>query len=290
MHRLRPHPVKSLDNLSGRIDRLFSVKKKASNLPYQLLLDFPFELKPKKSIEYPSSSLSGFLNFISAAMPDGDIYLFGGLIRDIALYGKRGFSSDIDVVVEGEWDNCVRYLESLGAVRNKFGGFRLEVAGWPVDIWNAEQTWAIKEGFVQYKSIASLIETTVLNWDAILMNWRTRHFICSENYLQQLKDRVLDIVLKDNPDPLGMTVRVFRHLCSKDARKISADAVIFLAQKTEEYSFEVIKNREISSYGNTMISPDVYRFFSELKGVERNEVTSRMSVAEDIVKKELGLV
>lgn len=289
MHQLRPHPVKSFDNLRSRIDRLFSNKTQLSKRSSQLLLDFPFELKPKNSIEYPSKSLSNFLNFISDSLPDGNVYLFGGLLRDMALLGKRGFNSDIDVVVEGKWTYCINYLESLGAQRNKFGGYRLEVAGWPVDIWNAEETWAIKHGFVKYNGIASLTETTVLNWDAILMNWKTRNFIYRQNYLEQLRARVLDIVLEDNPDPLGMTVRVFRHLCSKDARKITAEAVIFLAKKTGEYDFDTVKNREISSYGNTMISPAVYRFFSELRGSQQHEIQSRMSIASGIVKKELGL-
>ena len=289
MQHLKPHPARSFDILRRRIDRLFENKKSKSEPPSQLLLDFPFDLKPKRSIEYPSKSLSNFLNFISDAVPDGDIYLFGGLIRDIALFGKRGFSSDIDVVVEGEWKNCISYLESLKASKNKFGGYRLEISGWPIDIWNAEETWAIKQGLVEYTGIASLTNTTVLNWDAILMNWRTRNFIYRDHYLEQLQKRVLDIVLFDNPDELGMTVRIFRHLVSKDARKITVNSVIFLAEISAKYDYETIKKREISSYGNSMITLSVYRFFSELRGSNPNEIRSRMSIASEIVEKELGL-
>lgn len=288
MHQLKPHPVKSFENLKARIDRLFDTRSPLKKSKPQLLLDFPFELKPKKAIEYPSKSLSNFLDFIAASVPSGNVYLFGGLIRDIAFYGKKGFHSDIDVVVEGEWSSCVDYLIKLGAIKNKFGGFRLEISGWPIDIWNAEETWAIKEGLIEYRGIASLTETTVLNWDAILMNWKTRHFICKSNYLDQLNARVLDVVLEKNPDDLGMTVRVFRHLCSKDAKKISAEALIFLAERTDKYPFSIIKSREVSSYGNTLINPNVYRFFNELKGVDRYEIESKMSVASDIVKRELG--
>ena len=43
------------------------------------------------------------------------------------------------------------------------------------------------------------------------MNWRTRAFIFKENYLDEIQSRVLDIVLEQNPDPMGMAVRVFRH-------------------------------------------------------------------------------
>ncbi|GBG13517.1 AAA family ATPase [Novimethylophilus kurashikiensis] len=289
MQYAKPHPVRSFENLRDRVDRLIRPSKKSSSKPSQLLLDFPFELKPKKNIIYPSKSIWEFLNFICDAVPDGEVYLFGGVLRDMALLGKRGFGSDIDVVVEGAWDNCVNYLESNGAKRNKFGGFRLEIDGWPVDIWNAEETWAIKQGLVEYKSIASLTETTVLNWDAILMNWRTRSFICRDKYLEELRSRVLDVVLEKNPDPLGMVVRVFRHFCLKDARKISANALVYLANSTAIYSFETIKNREIQSYGNTMIAPPVYKFFAYLKEKEYMDLQSRYSVVSNILKKELDL-
>ena len=69
--------------------------------------------------------------------------------------------------------------------------------------------------------IASLTETTVLNWDAILMNWRNRTFVCRNDYLSSLRTRVLDVVLQQNPNPLAMAVRVFRHLSIKDARQVT---------------------------------------------------------------------
>jgi len=284
----KPNPVSSIENLRSRVNRLFNPVVKRSNVPSQQVLDFPFDQKPKNLINYPSKSISEFLNFIADAIPDGEVYLFGGVLRDMALLGRRGFHSDIDVVVEGEWSNCVEYLESIGANRNKFGGYRLEVAGWPVDIWNAEDTWAIKQGLVTYKGIASLTDTTVLNWDAMLMNWRTRLFICRENYLDELKARVLDVVLESNPDPLGMAVRVFRHLCSKDAKKITSSALIYLADCTEQYSFDLIKSREIKSYGNTLIEPNVYKFFKYLKDKEKLDINDRVGLVSNILKKELG--
>jgi hypothetical protein len=285
----RHHPVKSIENLRDRVDRLFQTASKRSIVLPQLSLNLPLTLNPESSIDYPTKSIAKFLNFISDALPDGDVYLFGGLLRDLALLGQKGFNSDIDIVVEGNWSSCVAYLESLGAHKNKFGGYRLEVAGWPIDIWNAKETWAIKQGLVQYKSIASLTETTVLNWDAILMNWRTRTFIYRKNYFDDLKARKLDIVLVKNPDPLGMAVRVFRHLCSKDARKITSLAIEYLVNCTKTYSFDDIKNREIRSYGKTLIDPHIYKFFEHLKANEMLDMDSRISIASDILKKELGV-
>lgn len=285
----KPQPVDSIENLRARVDRLFRTQTKRSRGRSQLSLDFLPTSSPERTIDHPGKNIAEFLDFISDALPDGDVYLFGGILRDMALLGRSGFNSDIDLVLEGSWYNCVAYLESLGAHKNKFGGYRLEVAGWPIDIWSAKETWAIKQGLVPYKGIASLTETTVLNWDAILMNWRTRSFVCREDYLESIKSRVLDIVLEENPNPLGMAVRVFRHLCLKDARKITPSAAEYLGNCTRTFSFDEIKNGEIRSYGNSVIEPAVYRLFEHFKEYEDINIHCRFSIASDILEKELGL-
>ena len=218
----------------------------------QLSFNLPVIPSCEKDFGSPKSSVPEFLNLISGLLPDGDVYLFGGLLRDMALFGRKGFNSDIDLVVEGSWDHCVRFLEYSGANKNKFGGYRLKVDGWPIDIWNARETWAIKHGLVEYSGIQSLTETTMLNWDAILMNWRTKSFISCEGYLEAVKERQLDIVLEKNPNPLGMAVRVFRHFCLKDPKKISSSAAIYLANCTSQYSFDKLRDSEFCSYRNTM--------------------------------------
>jgi hypothetical protein len=255
----------------------------------QLPIESGRTFRPERLVDYPRKSLQSFLNFLSDALPDGDVYLFGGVLRDIALFGRRGFSSDIDLVVEGNWDGCLTYLNKLGASINKFGGYRLSIAGWPIDIWKAEETWAIKQRLVAYRGIASLTETTVLNWDAILMNWRTRQVVCKPNYIEDIQQRVLGIVLEKNPDPLGMVVRVLRHLCLKDARGITSAAASFLANAVQLHSLDSIKNRELKSYGASVIEPAIYTLFKHYgtsKGLDSHE---RFAIASDRLKGELGL-
>jgi len=271
------------------VARFFASAKRRSNSQSQLSLDLASFTTPETDIAYPSTHLAEFFDFVTDAMPEGDVYLFGGILRDIALLGRSGFSSDIDAVVEGDWTNCVRYLDSLGARRNKFGGYRLVVAGWPVDIWNAKETWAIRHGFVQYKGIASLTETTVLNWDAILMNWRTRSFIYRPHYLEHMHARLLDIVLEENPNPLGMATRVFRHLCLKDARQLSIKAAQYLAKCANAYDFNALREQELSSYGNAVIEPAVYRLFEHLKDYESMGVRRGFGIASEVLRRELGL-
>lgn len=281
--------VKSAENLRTRVDYLFKeppgkIDKKHA---HQLSLDLLLNTNRVNNIEVPNQSIKGFLDFVSDAMPDGDVYLFGGLLRDLALSGRKGFNSDIDLVVEGDWSHLVTHLQYLKAHKNKFGGYRLTLGGWPIDIWNAKDTWAIKKGLIPYKGISSLINTTVLNWDAILMNWRTREFIYRKNYFEEIDSRTLDIVLEENPNPLGMAVRVFRHLCLKDAKKLSSSAARYLAHCTKTYSFKNIINAELKSYGNTIVKRPVYDFFDHIDTSKDQCIYHESSIARDIVEKEL---
>ncbi|PHS72244.1 MAG: hypothetical protein COB00_01215 [Alcanivorax sp.] len=250
----------------------------------QISLPLPEENEIDLYSSNPKKSIYSFLNFILAASPYSNLYLFGGIIRDVALLGRKGFNSDIDLVVDGDWNTCANFVEHLGAKKNKFGGYRLFVADWPIDIWNATETWAIKEGLVEYKGIASLTDTTVLNWDAILMNWRTKNFICTENYLDIISKRCLDIILEENPNPLGMAVRVFRHLSMKDARKITPRAIKFLSNTTRTYTYSQIAKKELSSYGNITIEKAIYDFFSFIPFHEKSNFEDKFHAASESIK------
>lgn len=272
-------PVESLENLKTRVDRLLKEKPRRSTASAQLSLDLKNTQAKIKTHANQHTNPAEFLNFISDTLPNSGIYLFGGLLRDLALFGKKGFHSDIDIVFEGDWDSCIGHLENLNAQRNKFGGYRLEISGWPIDIWHAQETWAIREGFVQYKNIASLTKTTILNWDAILMNWRTRKIICQDNYLEKLRERRMEIVLQQNPNPLGATVRILRHLCLKDAKSITEATAEYLANKTEIYTLSQLKNYELLSYGNTAIEEAIYSLFQRLKLFENLETREKFNKA-----------
>jgi predicted nucleotidyltransferase len=290
LQALKPQPVDSIENLKFRVERFFRAPSRRAGRSLSLSLDLSQTMRPELEIEHPSKSVANFLNFLTDALPDGDVYLFGGILRDLALHGQRGFNSDIDLVVEGNWPNCADYLRKLGAQNNKFGGYRLTVAGWPIDIWNAKETWAIREGLVRYHGISSLTETTVLNWDAILMNWRTKVFVHRRTYIEALRKRILDVVLQQNPNPLGMAVRVFRHLCLKDAMQITTSAAEYMAKCAHTYSYQELQSAELRSYGNAAIPVPVYRFFAHLNlSHDELDLQGRFNIASDVLAKELGL-
>ena len=78
------------------------------------------------------------------------VLLFGGMLRDLSLVGNVGFKSDIDLVIDTEEDESLDYLlKTYSAKRNKFGGYRLCLSKWKVDIWMLKSTWAFREGYVK---------------------------------------------------------------------------------------------------------------------------------------------
>jgi hypothetical protein len=285
----KPQPVDSFENLRARVDRFFRARSTRRSPEAKRAFELWAPEPAQRFIEYPNANATAFVNFLADALPQGDVFLFGGILRDLALLGRRGFNSDIDLVVQGDWSHCVRYLESVGARRNRFGGFRMQVGNWPIDVWNAEETWAIREGLVSFRGIASLTETTILNWDAILMDWRTRRFIYRERYLEELTARTLDVVLTENPNPLGMAARVFRHLCAKDAKQVTVNAAEYLINATATFGFEEIRNEELRSYGSSMIDLGLYRLFEKVGQTEGTKVGARFKVASEALRKELQL-
>jgi hypothetical protein len=289
MRPLKHLPVDSFENLRARVERLLSTRVGAKRTESATGELFGASSDPAPAFLNPTNCISEFLDFLADTIPQGDVYLFGGVLRDLALHGKRGFNSDVDLVIEGEWDHCVQYLQSIGAAQNKFGGFRLRIADWDVDVWNARETWAIRHGFVTYTSVASLNSTTVLNWDAILMNWKTKQFIARPNYLEQIQRRVLDVILVENPNPLGMLVRVLRHLCMKDARQITRRADEYLARATAQFTFDEVHAAELASYRTSQIEPTYFQFFQRIGDPESFSLGDRHGVSIPSVLGELGL-
>lgn len=148
----------------------------------------------------------------------GDVGVFGGLMRDAAMQTPGRFRSDVDLVVETEWEEdlaeaCAAYKPR----RNRFGGFRLALSGASVDIWPLKKTWAIAQGHAKGQSLRDLVGTTYFSWDSIVYSWRTGTLYFGEDYFAAIERRVIDLVLAENPNPLGALVRTMRYALGKQA-------------------------------------------------------------------------
>lgn len=207
-----------------------------------------------------SNDRKELFNFIEHVSEYGDVIIFGGVIRDIALYGIKKFKSDVDLVFDGKSSLLDEILLEFDVKKNKFGGYRLKSGGIDVDIWPVKNTWAFKENIVEYVSPKSLLNTTITNWDAIFFSWREQSFSFNEGYFKDILSGYLDVILDKNPNMLGMIVRVLRHFILKEANVFSPRLVKILISYLDIYSLDEMVEYESKSYGEVYITASIVNY------------------------------
>ena len=181
---------------------------------------------------------------LTSIRPLGEVVAFGGLLRNAALFGLDDFRSDIDLVIAlSEPTLLDGALESFRPERTSLGGYRLRVDSFQVDIWSLESTWAFKEGFVKEVSVDNLVRTTFFNWDAIAFSLDSGRLFYRENYVEDVLNHFLDVVLASNPNPLGMAARTIRLLRQTTPARISPNLVRFLSDVIENADTRAARDR-----------------------------------------------
>ncbi|NTS77424.1 hypothetical protein HR060_11185 [Catenovulum sp. SM1970] len=187
----------------------------------------------------------------------GPTYLFGGAIRDIALEGMRNFYSDLDFVVDCRINKLDKLLDKLSLVykteRNKFGGYRLYCAKWWLDIWAIENTWAFRQQKVVYQNHLSLLDSTIMNWDAALYQPSSNKLHTPKHYFDHLTQGHLQAVLLTNPNPKGALVRILRTLAGKQVKQLDAKLAEFIVQELNHTSLECLLAYEIDHYQTALL-------------------------------------
>lgn len=189
---------------------------------------------------------------------EGRGFLFGGVVRDIALAGIDKFDSDIDVVVEGEGLEVDEVCREYGAKTNRFGGYRVQTDNWLVDFWRVQDTWAVREGIVEYNNVESLLGTTPFNWDSVLLGLNSGSIICGANYLDELQRRYFDVVLEENPNPLGLATRMLRAIAKWEDVELSVGAVETMKRMFGRYSYREIKAYEVDHFNAHSVGESMY--------------------------------
>ncbi|MRT10719.1 hypothetical protein GJV07_00240 [Enterobacteriaceae bacterium RIT711] len=196
-------------------------------------------------------------NFIEALSMHAHVYIFGGMIRDIGLFGHNGFSSDIDLVFHGSRHKLYQALESLNIphfTENKFGGFRLTHSRMDYDIWSLEDTWAFREDVISLHNIDSLLHTTLMTWDAVIYDINAKKIITQPNYFQDLINRRLDLVLEKNPNEKGSVVKIIRTIYGKNAATLGGKLCAFLKNHLSCYSSTELIQYERANFDKNLIT------------------------------------
>jgi hypothetical protein len=173
--------------------------------------------------------------------PAGEVILFGGVLRDLALEGGRVYPSDIDIVVRtSDKERLGTLIKPHRARTNRFGGYRFSLGRWNFDVWSFSDTWAFRAGLVPGDSIDDLLRTTFFDWDAIAYVANSRRFLFGECYFEKIERRVVDINLVANPNPFGAAIRALRIYESGRGQ---------LTPRLAKYTIDTVRGRSVAGSG-----------------------------------------
>jgi hypothetical protein len=136
--------------------------------------------------------------------------VFGGVLRDLVLYGPAKRPRDVDIVVDCFPDDLATWLSEFPFQRTRFGGFRIQHRKWSFDIWSLKDTWAFKHGHMA-ATFENLPKTTFFNIEAIAAQLnsppRRKRRLYSFGFTKAISSRILDINFEPNPFPQLCIIR-----------------------------------------------------------------------------------
>lgn len=209
----------------------------------------------------------------------GEVIAFGGVVRDIALYGIRGFDSDIDLVVNCPPKSLASFFEksNMNFEKNKFDGYRTTTKSWTVDVWPLEQTWAFKNNKVELISRESLLRTTITNWDAIAYSFSDGAILCHDDYFQVIKSGEIDLVLECNPNSAGVLLRTLRSIFDGKAKKLMPKALSYLKRELNQRAGSEIYSLQQTMFGKEFFTErDIEQLRQEINLLNENLFGSKV--------------
>lgn len=185
--------------------------------------------------------------FFKEILLQGDVYIIGGFLRDIA--NDINESKDIDIVFNPKIDIQKTLSEiNVSFKRNIFGGYKIKFETCTIDIWSFDENWAFKKKLVKQNDeymMRSISNGTFFNYDSLVFNLNKLKSDV-KNYNKCVEQKKLDILQKNifykkyNPSIEGNTLKAI-YLCSMFDLEISENTRHYLAE-----NFTYITNR----YGN----------------------------------------
>lgn len=207
------------------------------------------------------------LDFIGKLEKHTSLYLFSGIIRDFFVAPDNAFR-DIDLVYDGVDDVDIESLFlKYKYEKNSFGGYKIHIGDYIVDIWNLNETWGLKNGqlILKFNRIHKLPETTFFNFSSIVYSLNENEFIIGKPFLKFLKKKEIDLVLEENPYPelcIVNTIYYQRKLNLKLSRKLKK----YVLNKKEEIQMSDLQNIQIKHFNTILFTEnDIRLFFNNLK-------------------------
>jgi hypothetical protein len=143
--------------------------------------------------------------------------LFGGVLRDLVVFGRRHYPRDVDVVLQrGTTEGIVNDFSEHQYRLNRFGGVHLSLNRWAFDVWPLEKTWAFTQDSSLVPTAANLPKTTFLDVEAIAVTFNGPDRIgqiISYGFFEAIERRSIGINYRHNPFPGLSAIRTLITAC-----------------------------------------------------------------------------
>lgn len=187
-----------------------------------------------------------------------DAVVFGGVLRDLALYGPAERPRDVDIVVNCSPSELSTWLSPFPSQRTRFGGFRVRLHKWNFDIWTLRETWAFTTSNME-PTFENLPKTTFFNIEGIAAQLNTtprqRRAVYSFGFADAISSKILDINFEPNPFPQLCIVRglltAVRHRLL-----LSSRLAVYMANHANRTEIAEIVQVQSRHYGVVRLRPE----------------------------------
>jgi hypothetical protein len=180
-----------------------------------------------------------------------DAVVFGGVLRDLALYGPSERPRDVDIVVNCLSSELSTWLSSFPVQRTRFGGFRVRVHKWNFDIWSLRETWAFAMANME-PTFENLPKTTFFNIEAIAAQLNAtrghKRALYSFGFVEAISSKILDINFEPNPFPQLCIVRGLLTATRHDLL-LSPRLAQYIATRADRREIAEIMDVQLRHYG-----------------------------------------
>lgn len=201
--------------------------------------------------------------------------IFGGVLRDLVLYGPAERPRDVDIVVKCSSAALSKWLAPFTSQRTRFGGFRVRLYKWTFDIWSLNATWGFKAGHMR-PTFENLPKTTFFNIEGIAAELNTprqhKRELYSSGFSDAIRSRILDINFEPNPFPQLCIIRGLLTAARHDLM-ISPRLARYMIRQGNRSEIVAIVDAQSKHYGIVRLRPrDIERWLDHIAlNLELNE-------------------
>lgn len=194
-------------------------------------------------------------------------FVFGGFIVDFLK--NQNNHRDIDIVVDHFNEESKILLKKYNGLKNSFGGYKVDIDGVKIDIWEIRNTWAIKKmNYLDFDLFSILPSTSFFNSTAIIFSIKNNKLIFKNSFINYIKNNSLEILFEDNPYPELCILKTYQNY--KKGANLSNQLKRYILQKFS-ISINKFENAQLRHFNKIKYSnEELSKWYKEISASINN--------------------